>query len=40
MGRKAVMNVTHYNRTFKAEQYKSLKEKKASRCSSPLCDIL
>ncbi len=30
----------HYNRTFKAEQNKSLKEKKASRSSSPLCDIL
>jgi len=30
----------HYNRTFKAEQYKGLKEKKASRSSSHLCDIL
>jgi hypothetical protein len=30
----------HYNRTFKAEQYEGLKKKKASRCSSQLCDIL
>ena len=30
----------HYNRTFKAKQYEGLKKKKASRCSSQLCDIL
>src|SRR6266699_815397 len=34
------VSLFHYNRTFKAEQNKSLKEKKASRSSSPLCDIL
>ena len=33
-------NHSHYNRTFKAEQCKDVKEKKASRSSSHCCDIL